>query len=61
VGRVFDTFDGNDDKVAFILVLPIGLLGEASALSLIATLSVVILPLLVQRHLAAGLTLGAVK
>lgn len=35
--------------------------GEASALSLIATLPVVILTLLVQKHLAAGLTLGAVK
>jgi multiple sugar transport system permease protein len=35
--------------------------GEAASLSLIATLPVVILTLLVQKHLAAGLTLGAVK
>ena len=35
--------------------------GEASALSLIATLPIVILTLLVQRHLVSGLTLGAIK
>lgn len=35
--------------------------GEAAALSLIATLPVVVLTLLVQRHLVTGLTLGAVK
>jgi multiple sugar transport system permease protein len=35
--------------------------GEASALSLAATLPIVMLTLLMQRHLVAGLTLGAVK
>jgi multiple sugar transport system permease protein len=35
--------------------------GEAAALSLVATLPIVILTLLVQRHLVAGLTLGAIK
>ena len=35
--------------------------GEASALSLIATLPIIIVTLLVQRHLVAGLTLGAIK
>lgn len=35
--------------------------GEAAALTLIATIPVVVLTLLVQRHLVAGLTLGAVK
>jgi multiple sugar transport system permease protein len=35
--------------------------GEAAALSLIATIPVVVMTLLVQQHLAAGLTLGAVK
>ena len=35
--------------------------GEAAALSLVATVPIVILTLLVQRHLVAGLTLGAIK
>lgn len=35
--------------------------GEAATLSLAATIPVVILTLLTQRHLAAGLTLGSVK
>ena len=35
--------------------------GEAAALTLIATVPVIMLTLLVQRHLVAGLTLGAVK
>jgi multiple sugar transport system permease protein len=35
--------------------------GEAAALSLIATAPVVVMTLLMQRHLVAGLTLGAVK
>jgi multiple sugar transport system permease protein len=35
--------------------------GEAAALTLIATIPVVVLTLLMQRHLVTGLTLGAVK
>jgi multiple sugar transport system permease protein len=35
--------------------------GEAAALSLIATVPIVVLTLFVQRHLVTGLTLGAVK
>lgn len=35
--------------------------GDAASLSLIATVPVVVLTLLMQRHLVAGLTLGAVK
>lgn len=35
--------------------------GEAAALSLIATMPILILTLIVQRHLVTGLTLGAVK
>lgn len=35
--------------------------GEAAALSLVATLPILLLTLVVQRHLVTGLTLGAVK
>ena len=35
--------------------------GEASALSVLATVPIVILTLFMQRHLVTGLTLGAVK